>query len=151
MMIIMNRVNELSNHRLEQYIQSLEQDIREIKSIQYTGYDSISPKVTRSQNTFDAVSDSDGLGGYFIDKIVTFTAINQGDVYASIVPKFFDFFDNEVNQSFFNSIHVQKDRGLAPDLPGSYQSKIRITADAINAFKVKLYVLATDMGSFVIT
>lgn len=138
----MNRVSLQPEHEIIGIVGRLLKGIEHITNKQLVGYDVLKPTVNTTNSDYDLQS-TDTFGFHGVRSEITFTAENQPDVFATLALKFYDLSGNEIDPSSFTLIF------LTPYVQeaGNHMMTWSLDAERDLAFRIKLYVLATDRGT----
>lgn len=152
----MNRVELLPDRQIAELLDGIVKDIELIKGFQFMGRDVLSPTVNQTSNQYD-LSSSLSAGIQTLRNVIVFTAETQTDPFIALSPRFYDLSGNELAAASFSNIVIfrgqvpggqdGKTKDLSQDMPGTGKATMTLGASSATAFRVKVFVLATDTGS----
>jgi hypothetical protein len=148
----MTRLDLAPDNQLETSLKGILRDIEQIKTAQAIGKDSLVPQIVQSDQPWDVEAQ---LNTYYeINKLVTFTADTQLNPYVGLFLEFYELDGSAYPTSDLTTFLINP---VFPDDKPLYQDdrtarlQIYIQGLVSRSFRIKIFMLVSDRGSFVVT
>lgn len=144
------RVDNLLDNQVEEKIKKIGSDVEEIKTLQISGGDVITPKVFEySANQFDFSAIFFGGSTWDMSVNIVFTADHQANPYVFLALDLFNMDGSVLARSGLRTYTARIGDFDYVNVNKEY-FEIQIQRDSAQ-FKAKLYIFASDSGSYILS